>query len=81
MPSGNGSHVRAGSEDLQFRFLSLAAPRPGVAKPQSGQHLDLGQLRAPVANSDLDQDVLRLDLGVLDEDVKVPILVEDAGIE
>ena len=79
MPGGNGPHLRAGSENLQLRSLFLAAPRPGVAKPQGGQHMDPGRLGAPVAESDLDQDVLGLDLGVLDEDVKVPILIEDAG--
>ena len=81
MTSGDGPHVGAGSEDLQLGFLFLVAPRPGVAKPQGGQYLDLRRLRAPVANGDLDQDVLRLDLGVLDEDIKVPILIEDAGVE
>jgi len=46
MPSRDGPDVRAGSEDLQLRFLFLAAPRPGVAKPQGRQHLDLGRLGA-----------------------------------
>ena len=81
MPSGDGPHVRACSEDLQLRFLFLATPRPGVAKPKGRQHMDLRRLWAPVADSDLDQDVLRLDLGVLDEDVKVPVLIEDACVE
>src|SRR5262249_8569745 len=81
VPSGDGPHVRAGSEDLQLRFLFLATPRPGVAKPQGRQHMDFGRLGAPIADSDLDQDVLQLDLGVLDEDVEVPVLIEDAGVE
>src|SRR5262249_4413496 len=63
MPSGNGAHVRAGSDDLQLRFLFLATPRPGIAKPQGGKHMDLGRLWASVADGDLDQDVLWLDLG------------------
>src|SRR5215467_10979513 len=81
MPSGNRLYGLGGSDDLQLRFLFFVAPRPGVAKPQGGQHVDLGRLGTPVANGDLDQNVLRFDLGVLDEDVKVPILIEDAGVE
>ena len=43
--------------------------------------MDLRGLGTSIADGDLDQDVLRLDLGVLDEDVKVPVLIEDAGVE
>jgi len=81
MPSGDGPHVGAGSEDLQLRFLFPATPRPGVAKPQGGQHVDLGRLGAPVANGDLDQDVFWLDLGVLDENIEVPVVIEYAGVQ
>src|SRR5262245_37804126 len=80
MPGGDGSHVRAGREDLELRFLSLATPRPGVAKPQWRQAIDLSRLGASVANGNLDQNVLRLGLGVLDEDVEVSVLIEYAGV-
>jgi len=43
--------------------------------------MDLGLFRAPVGHGDLDQDVLRRGLGVFHEDVKVAVLVEDAGIQ
>src|SRR5215470_8165591 len=81
MPSLYGPYVRAGSADLELRFFILASPRPGVAKPHRGQQMDLRGLGTTVADGDLDQDVLRLDLGILDEDIKVSVLVEDAGVE
>jgi len=43
--------------------------------------VDLGRFGATVADGDLDQDVLRLGLGIFDEDVKVPAFIEDAGVE
>src|SRR5260370_31795312 len=44
LSSGNGPHVRAGGGDLELRFVFLPTPRPGVAKPKGGQHMDLGSL-------------------------------------
>src|SRR5882757_1873061 len=40
-----------------------------------------GWLRSPIADADLDQDVGRPLLGILDEDVEVAIALEDAGVE
>src|SRR6516165_11048034 len=81
MPSRNAPQVLPGIEDFETWFLFLATPRPGIAKPEGWQHMDLGRLRPPVADRDPDQDVLRASLGVFDEDVKVAVLVEDAGVE
>jgi hypothetical protein len=43
--------------------------------------VDLDRLGAPVANSDLDHDVFGLDLGVLDENIEVPVVIEYAGVQ
>ena len=43
--------------------------------------MQLGRLGAAIVDGDLDQDVLGRRLGVLDEDVEVAVLVEDAGVE
>src|SRR6266496_4975930 len=43
--------------------------------------MNRGGLRPSIANSDLDQEILRSVLGVLHEYVKVAITLEDAGVE
>src|SRR5262245_4792453 len=73
MPRRDGSHVCTGSEDLEFWLFLLAAPRPGVPKPQGRQHVDFGGLWPAVEDGNLDEYVLRIGFGVLDEDVEVPV--------
>ena len=43
--------------------------------------MQAGLVRAPVVHGDLDQQVLRRRLGVLDEHVEIAVLVEDAGVQ
>ena len=56
-------------------------PRPVVAEPQRRQEVQVGRVRSAVGRGDLHQDVVGRALGVLDEHVEVPVVVEDAGIE
>ena len=58
-----------------------AVPGPGVAEPDRRQQVERRRLRAAVVDRDLDEDVLGRRLGVLDEDVEVAAVVEDAGVE
>ena len=60
---------------------SVIARRPGVPEPQCGQQVQLRRLRAAVVRRDADQDVLGPGLGVLDEHVEVPVVVEDPRVE
>ncbi len=46
-----------------------------------GQHVELGRLGTPVRGADADQDVFRAGLGVLHDDVEVPIVGKRAGVE
>ena len=59
----------------------IPAPRPHVAEPDRGEHVQRGRLRTSVANRDLDEDVFRRSLGVLDEHVEVAVLIEDTGVQ
>ena len=59
----------------------VAAPRPRVAEPEGGQDVERRRLRPAVRDRDLDQQVLGGRLGVLDEHVEVPILVEHPRVE
>ena len=63
------------------RLLSLVAPRPGVPEPQRREQLQPGRFLAAVVNRHLDQDVLRSLLGVLEEDVEVPVAFEGPRVE
>ena len=66
---------------LQVRPVGWPLPRPLVAEPERRQHVNLGRLRTAIVDCDLDQDVVGRLLGVLDEDVEIAILVEDARVE
>src|SRR5581483_3896196 len=81
MPSRNTPCILTGSKNFKAWFIFLAAPRPGIAKPEAWQHMDLGRFRPPITDRDPDQDVLRTSLGVLDEDIEVSVLIKDAGVE
>ena len=61
----------------------VAARRPGpeITEPERRQDVDLSRLGAAIVDGDLDEDVLRRFLGILDEHVEVAALIEDPGIE
>ena len=63
------------------RTLTVLAPAPDVAEPELRDQVDLGIFRTTVADLDTDAEVLRPFLRVLDEDVEIAVLIEDAGIE
>ena len=81
--------VRHEGEDARSRVphpdvrlcARLPRPRPRVAEPEVGEEAERRRLRAPVPHGDPYRDVLDVGLGVLDEDVEVPVVVEDAGIQ
>ena len=75
------AHPRGASDLLQPRPVGLALPGPLVAVPQRRQDMHLRRFWTAVVNGDLDQDILRGGFGVLDEHVKVAILIEHAGID
>ncbi len=73
-------HQRAiGQRDR--RPLRLGVPRPAVAEPQVGQHVERRGVGAGVAHRDPHADVRRAGLGVVDRDVPVAVLVEQARVE
>src|SRR5207245_11057805 len=57
-----------------------ATPRPRVAKPERRQKMERRSVRSAIRGGDPDQEIVRRGLCVLDEDVEVPVLVEDAGV-
>jgi hypothetical protein len=59
----------------------IGPPRPRVAEPERGQNVERCRLRATVGHRDPDEDILGRGLGVLDEDVEVAVVREDAGVE
>ena len=79
----NRTRARRSLDLLEVRFLARSGNprRPVVAEPQGGQQVQLGRFRSPVDGGDLHQDVFRTAFGVLDEDVEIAVVVEDAGVE
>ena len=61
--------------------VGVAAPGPGVAEPDGGQNVKSRGFRAAVLHRDLHENVFGRRLGILDEDVEIPIVVEHAGVE
>src|SRR5262249_24800793 len=69
------------SDTLQTRPVGGPGPGPQVTKPQRRQDVQLGGLGTAIVNRDLDEDVFRRFLGVLDEDVEVAIFIKHTGVE
>ena len=63
------------------RLLGAFVPRPGVAEPERGEHVDRRRLRARVADAEAKQDVLGAGLGVVGGDLPVAAVVEDPGVD
>ena len=57
------------------------SPGPRVAEPKVRQHVQRRGVGPAVVRRDPDRQVLRVGLGVLDEDIEVAIVLEYAGIE
>ena len=59
-----------------------SAPRPGVAEPERRQQVRAAPASGPrLVTRDADEDVVRVGLGVLDHDVEVAVVGEDAGVD
>ncbi len=63
------------------RLAVVQAPGPGVAEPQRRQHVERGFVRAGVADPHADADVVGAGLGIVDGDVPVAVVVQDAGVQ
>ena len=75
---------RLGLSEVRLRGSSVRfgnPRRPIVAEPQRGQKMQIGCVRSPVGRCNPHQNVFRPGFGVLDEDVEVPVLIENAGVE
>src|SRR6202050_1875828 len=64
------------------RFRSRhRGPRPGVSKPQMRKNMQHGVIRAPIERLDAYADVLGIRLGILNEDIEIAVVIENARIE
>ena len=70
---------RAG--DSEPRLARVCFPGPGVAEPDLREQMDRRLFGTAIVDRHLHQHVFRPGLGVLDEDVEVAVVVEDAGVE
>ncbi len=65
----------------QDRLRVVISPRPGVPEPQRRQQVQPGGLGAAIVDRHPDEDVVRPGLGVFDEHVEVPVIVEDPRVD
>ena len=56
------------------------APRPGVAKPKRRQDVQLRRFRSAIRCTNPDEEIVRIDLGVFEDDIEVTLLAQNAGI-
>jgi hypothetical protein len=75
-----------GSQDrptgfTQDRFRVVVSPRPGVPEPQRRKKLEACRFFSSVVSGYADQDVVRALLGILEEDIEVPVVVKDPRVQ
>ena len=70
---------RALGADLRFRRRGV--PRPRIAEPQLGKHVQFGGFGAAIVDRYLRQDIVRTSLEILNENIPVAILIEYAGVD
>jgi len=58
-----------------------AVPGPGVPAPEGRQEVQGRRIGAAVGHGEADQDIVHVRLGVLGEDVEVPVALEGAGVQ
>ena len=75
------AYRRDPGDSLEQRLLPPIRPRPRVAEPERGEHVERPLAIAPVVQGDAHQDVMRGRLCVLDERVEVAIALEDARVD
>ena len=63
------------------RPVAAGKPRPEIAIPERRQHIQFGRDGTSIVNRDLNENVLRRFLGILDEDVEVAVVVEDPRVD
>ena len=64
----------------QLRTRRAVSPTPGVAKPDGRQQVERRRVRPAVDDRNAGQNVVGIVLGVLDEDIEIAVVVEDAGV-
>ena len=80
VPRGDDRTARV-VQGFQLRARRAVVHAPGVAEPQVRQQVQRRRLRSAIDRAHPDEDVLGIDLGELDEDIEVAVLVEDPGVE
>ena len=87
---GNAIHASTGTRPVRLRrsrsgmpsstasaehgLLAMPSPGPLIAEPQRRQHMQRCGVRPAIGDRDADQNVVRVGLGVFDEDVEIAVL-------
>src|SRR4051794_39334384 len=72
---------RRAFHSLKRWLRMIAPPRPGISEPDRWQEIKLRGFRPTIRYGDLDTDIVRFALGVFNEHIEIPVIVEDPSIE
>src|SRR4029077_4041443 len=73
--------IGSGARFVQLRASGTISPRPRIAEPNCRKNSKIGGFRAAVGDSDLDQNVFDIGLGIFHDHVEVAIFVKYTRIE
>src|SRR5687767_8398947 len=76
--AGDDSSFAVHAESGAYR---RATPAPGVAKPKRGQQVQVCGIGSAIHDGDAREHVVDVGLGILDEDIEVTVLIEDAAVD
>src|SRR6266487_220171 len=62
-------------------LVVVISPGPGITEPERGQHMQRRRAWTAIGSSDADEDILRIDFGILDRDIEVAVLCKGACVD
>src|SRR5213078_2404013 len=68
-------------DHLQRRLSARGEPAPVISEPDLRQYMDRCLFGPAIVNGEPQEDILGTRLGILDIDIEVAVVVEDAGID
>ena len=68
------NHGRRVVDSRQHRRFFTLVPAPGITKPHLWEHVDLRRIRASVRHRDLADNFFRVGLGILHDNIEIPVL-------
>src|SRR5947207_9592616 len=62
-------------------LVVLIAPGPGIAEPERREHMQWRCIWTAICSTNADEDILRIDFGILDRDIEEAIFRKNACVD